>query len=62
MTDESKKEIEQLKKELQELEADLADNQLLKRYYSGADDLEQDTKNLIKAHERQVKLIKLLDE
>ena len=62
MTDESKKEIEQLKKELQDLEAELADNQLLKRYYSGADDLEKDTKSLIKAHERQVKLIKLLDE
>ena len=62
MTDESKKELAQLKKELPDLEAELADNQLLKRYYSGADDLEQDTKNLIKAHERQVKLIKLLDE
>jgi len=62
MTDENKNEIEQLKKELQDLEAELADNQLLKRYYSGADDIEKDTINLIKAHERQVKLIKLLDE
>ena len=62
MTDENKNEIEQIKKELQDLEAELADNQLLKRYYSGADDIEKDTINLIKAHERQVKLIKLLDE
>lgn len=62
MTEEDKKEIEQLKKELQELEADLADNELLKRYYSGANDLEQDTRSLIKAHERQVRLIKLLDQ
>lgn len=60
-TNRNKSEKQETKAELEKLYKDLEDNDLLKKYYSGATEFEKDILTLIKTYERQLKLIELLE-
>lgn len=56
------KEIDKLKKKLEESYEKLEDNKILKEYYAGGVQIEEDILNIIKTYERQILLLMLFEE